>query len=161
MSNSAYQLRTKLFLAAFVLAPAIPTALAWLIIWAEPTPVPAPLATITLATAFAPQAGIVCYVVLGLPWIWYCAVRREPSPSYLAIAAMVANILSPVIALIQSLFFYSVISLNDIIYRDDHGLGLVLFIWFFGFIFAALWGALIAVVYRILNSAFPLSQNPA
>jgi len=161
MGNSAYQLRTKLFLAAFVLAPAIPTALAWLILWAEPTSFPAPLATIILATAFAPQAGIVCYMVLGLPWIWYCAARREPSPAYLAKAAMVANVLSPVIAFIQSFFIYSVISLNDIIYRDDHGLDLVLFIWFFGFIFAALWGALVAVIYRVLNSAFPLPQNPA
>jgi len=100
-------------------------------------------------------------MVLGLPWIWYCAARREPSPAYLAKAAMVANVLSPVIALIQSFFVYSVISLDDLMYRDDHGLGLVLFIWGFGFIFAAFWGAIIAAIYRVLNSAFPLSQNLA
>jgi len=160
MDNSADQLRHRLFLAAFILAPAIPTALAWLILWTEPAFFPAPLAFITLAIAFAPLLGLACYIVLGLPWIWYCAVRRKPSPRYLAKAAVVANTLSPAVLIIQSFIMHSTNSPIGLIIRDSFSSYQMLLIWFFGFFFAALWGALVASVYRALSSAFPLSQNP-
>lgn len=115
------------FTAAFVGAPLLVALLGcWLVI-----------------PVYAVLFGAPFYILLGAPAFILMLRRQEPTGGNLALAGFVANLLGPVLSI--PFFLHEG--------QSSPG-GIVTFFLIFGSIFAPIWGAVFALLYRRMRRAF-------
>lgn len=138
------------FIIALVAAPlllALPFAVVLFFTWLSGVkPIP-PSLVVAIIPIAAVAIGGVPYLIAGGPMFARKLKKTKPAPWVFAMQASLANLTTLMIA---AMYFLMI--------GDDNPIGSALVIFGFGMIFAPVWGAIFAIIYRRLRREF--YQNP-